>query len=208
MKFRILPSTLSPFPHSCQGHEELTNAVTAPNGSFRSRGINWVVMWFRRIPLAAQVAALAAAALLLQGSRSAPPPKPELDQTPQAVTATILRLEEQLDQAESQHRISAVDRLIADDYSGITIAGTLITKHDVLAEVGGKEQTSSESRDRQVRPLENAAVYTALVSDRGVDPKTQERYILTTRVTDVWQKRGREWKLVNDQATGVDLGRE
>jgi hypothetical protein len=56
-----------------------------------------------------------------------------------------------------------------------------------------------------VRVLEDAAVYTALVLDRGVDGKTKEPYALATRVMDVWQKRGREWKLVNDQATGVIL---
>jgi len=58
-----------------------------------------------------------------------------------------------------------------------------------------------------VRPLQNAAVYTALVLDRGTDQKTREAYLLATRVSDVWQKRGREWKLVNDQATGVALDR-
>jgi hypothetical protein len=58
-----------------------------------------------------------------------------------------------------------------------------------------------------VRLLQNAAVYTAFVVDRGTDEKTGESYTLATRVMDIWQKRGREWKLVNDQATGVDLDR-
>jgi hypothetical protein len=56
--------------------------------------------------------------------------------------------------------------------------------------------------------LDNAAIYTALVLDHGTDQKTQKPYTLATRVMDVWQKRGREWKLVNDQATGLALGRE
>jgi hypothetical protein len=110
-----------------------------------------------------------------------------------------------MDEAESHHRVATVEKLIDDDYWGITVRGGIITKRDVLAAVGGTEEASSQSSDREVRPLENAAVYTALVSDRGVDQKTREPYALTTRVMDIWQKRGREWKLVNDQATGLTL---
>ena len=162
---------------------------------------------FRPISVILQVAGISAAALCLQGSRTAPRIKAGPLETPQAITATILRLEDQLDDAESHHRTPAVEKLIADDYSGITVGGGLITKQDVLAQVGGREETSTQSNERKVRPLENAAVYTALVFDRGTDPKTQEPYILATRVMDVWQKRGREWKLVSDQATGVSLDR-
>lgn len=160
---------------------------------------------FRRISVVLRAAGVLAAALLLQGSRTVPRTKPEPRETPQAITAAILRLEERLDDAESHHRVAAVDELIADDYSGITVGGGIITKHDVLAAVSGKEEASSHSTNREVRPLENAAVYTALVLDRGIDPKSGEPYLLTTRVMDVWQKRGRDWKLVNDQATSVPL---
>jgi hypothetical protein len=103
--------------------------------------------------------------------------------------------------------VATVGNLIADDYWGITVGGGIIAKRDVLAAVGGTEEASSQSTEREVRVLENAAVYTALVLDRGRDKKTQEPYALATRVMDVWQKRGREWKLVNDQATGVTLDR-
>lgn len=160
---------------------------------------------FRPTSVVVLLAGLAAAVLCLEASRTTPRTKPEPLETPQTVTATILRLEERLDEAESHHRVAAVDELIADDYWGITVGGGIITKRDVLAEVGGKEETSSQSSDRKVRPLENAALYTALVLDRGIDQKTGEPYILTTRVTDIWQKRGHDWKLVNDQATGVTL---
>ena len=154
-----------------------------------------------------QVAGLAAAAVCLDASRTDRRIKPGPLETPQSITATILRLEELLDEAESHHHVATVQELIADDYRGITVGGGMITKRDVLAQVSGGEEATSQSSDREVRPLENAAVYTALVSDRGIDQKTGEPYILATRVTDVWQKRGREWKLVNDQATGLTLDR-
>ena len=162
---------------------------------------------FRPGSVFVQAVGLVAAALCLEASRTDKRIKPESLETPQTITSTILRLEDLLDEAESHHRVSTVEALIADDYQGITVGGTVITKRDVLAQVSGEEQASSQSRDRKVRPLENAAVYTALVMDRGIDQKTQESYILATRVMDVWQKRGREWKLVNDQATGVPLDR-
>ena len=162
----------------------------------------------RPISILVQLAGLVVAALCLEGSRTPADKKPEPLETPQAITATILRSEELLDEAESHHRVATVENLIADDYRGISVGGGILAKRDVLAAVGGSEEVSSQSTDRMVRVLENAAVYTALVLDRGIDEKTQEKYTLATRVTDVWQKRGREWKLVNDQATGVTLDSE
>ena len=151
------------------------------------------------------VAVLTAATVCVDASRTTKPAKSDPLETPQSITATILRLEKLLDDAESHHRVETVTQLIADNYWGITVGGGIITKRDVLAAVGGKEEVSSESRDQEVRPLENAAVYTALVLDRGIDQKTGESYVLASRVMDVWQKHGREWKLVNDQATGVAI---
>lgn len=162
-------------------------------------------MMFRSASVIVPLAALAVATLSLHASRTAKPKRAEALETPQTITATILRLEKALDEAESQHRVATVDALIADDYWGITVGGGIITKRDVLAAVGGREEASSESTNREVRPLENAAIYTALVLDRGIDEKTQQPYTLATRVMDVWQKRGLEWKLVNDQATGLKL---
>jgi hypothetical protein len=162
---------------------------------------------FRRTSILVEAVALAATALCLEGSRTPTDRKPDRLETPQTITATIIRLEGLLDEAESHHRVAAVENLIADDYWGITLGGGIIAKRDVLAAVGGTEEASSQSSGREVRVLENAAVYTALVLDRGIDSKTQEPYTLATRVMDIWQKRGREWKLVNDQATGVTLDR-
>src|SRR5215471_18985720 len=154
-----------------------------------------------------QTAALLAAALCLEGSRTPTDKNRDKLENPQAITATILHLEDLLDEAESQHRVTTVQQLIADDYRGITVGGGIIGKTDVMEAVRGKEEASSKSSEREVRVLENAAVYTALVVDHGIDEKTKEPYTLATRVTDVWQKRGRDWKLVNDQATAVSPGR-
>jgi hypothetical protein len=161
---------------------------------------------FRPTSILLQAAGLVAAALSLEGSRT-PADRKEKPETPQGITATILRLEDVLDDAESHHRVATVEQLIADDYRGITVGGGIIAKRDVMAAVGGKDEASSQSSEQEVRVLKNAAVYTALVLDRGTDPQTRDQYALATRVMDVWQKRGREWKLVNDQATSVTLKR-
>jgi hypothetical protein len=164
-----------------------------------------LVAMYRPSSFLVPVAVFVAAAVCLEASRTPPRPKAEALETPQTTTAEILRLENLLDDAESHHRVAAVDDLIADDYSGITVGGGIIMKQDVLKQVGGNEEASSESSDRKVRPMANAAVYTALVLDHGIDPKTGQAYALATRVTDIWQKRAGTWKLVNDQATVVNL---
>ena len=102
---------------------------------------------YRPVSILVPVAGLVAAAICLEGSRTPPRTKPL--ESPQNMIATILRLEERLDDAESHHRVPAVDELIADDYAGITVGGGMITKRDVLAEVGGREEVSSESSDRE-----------------------------------------------------------
>jgi hypothetical protein len=164
---------------------------------------------FRPTPILVQAAGLAAVALCLQGSRTPTDGKPNKLETPQAIIATILRLEKVLDDAESQHRVAAVERLIADDYRGVSVGGRIIAKHDVLAVVGGLEEASSQATEQEVRVLENAAVYTALVIDRGVDNKTREPYALATRVVDIgrsaaatgsWSTtRPRAWLFSRDQ---------
>lgn len=180
-------------------HVQTDNRFNEPCGWDR------LIVMFRTGSVVLLVGGFTAAALCLYGSRTAPSVKPNSSETSQAITVRILRLEENLDDAESHHRVAAVEGLIADDYVGITVGGSIIRKSDVLTAVSGTEQASSQSSDREVRPLENAAVYTALVLDRGVDPKTAKPYLLATRVMDIWQKRGGEWKLVNDQATGVTV---
>ncbi len=149
-----------------------------------------------------QIACLILSAVLLEGSRTATPRKPAVESS-QAITTAVLRLEDMLDDAESHHDVNATSRLIADDYRGITLTGGIIGKEDVLKEVASGAEASSKASERSVRLLENAAIYTALVIDQGVDEKTGEPYSITTRVTDVWQRQGREWRLVNDHASLV-----
>ena len=157
---------------------------------------------FVLLPVAALVAALS-----LRATRTNVPAKQNAVESPLEITSTILELENRLDDAESHHRVDDVQGLIANDYWGITLGGGIITKRDVLAAVSGPQQASSQSTDREVRPMQNAAVYTALVLDQGTDAKTHEPYALATRVMDVWQKRGGTWKLVNDEATNITLHR-
>ena len=161
----------------------------------------------RTFPTILQLACVAALAVCLGGSKTAENRNTPLD-TVQSTTATILHLEDVLDRAETHHDVVAAGKLIASDYRGITIGGRIIQRSDVLAAVSGNQETSSQSTERAVRVLENVAVYTALVVDRGIDDRTKEPYTLTTRVTDVWQKQGKDWKLVHDHESAVRAGEE
>jgi hypothetical protein len=156
----------------------------------------------RTFPKLIQLASVAVLAVCVGGSKPAGSRKTALD-TEQSITATILHLEDALDQAETHHDVATAGKLIASDYRGITIGGRIIQKNDVLAAVNGDQETASQSTERDVRVLENAAIYTALVVDRGIDDRTREPYTLTTRVTDIWQKQGKEWKLVHDHASAM-----
>jgi hypothetical protein len=71
-----------------------------------------------------QAAGFTAAALCLEGSQTPIYLKIGKFETPQAITATILHLEE-LDEAESHHRVDCVEQLIADDYQSITMKAAL-----------------------------------------------------------------------------------
>jgi len=156
----------------------------------------------RTFPKTIQVVCIAAVAVFLGGSRTAGNRRTALD-TEHSITATILHREEVLDQAETRHDVVAVGKLLAADYRGITIGGRIIQRNDVLRVVNGDMQTSSQSTERDVRVFENVAIYTALVVNRGIDDATREPYTLATRVTDVWQKQGKEWKLVHDHESAV-----
>ena len=95
----------------------------------------------------------------------------------------------------------ALDRLMADDYMVITIAGTVANKAEELA-LYENDQRRTESWDAQnvrIRVYGEAAVVTGLASVtdnlRGQARRIRFRYM------HVWVKRDRRWRIVSRQAT-------
>jgi ketosteroid isomerase-like protein len=111
----------------------------------------------------------------------------------------------ELDWREAQltNNVSAVDRLLADDYLGISSNGTLETKADELARrrSGTLHITRLELSDIKVRIYGDTAVVTSradLVGKSG-DRDISGRY----RYTRVYSNRDGQWRIVSFEASRI-----
>jgi ketosteroid isomerase-like protein len=112
-------------------------------------------------------------------------------------------LESDWRQAQLTNNISMVDRLLADDYLGISANGTLETKADELAtrRSGILHITELDLSDIKVRIYGDTAVVTSkadLVGKRG-DRDISGRY----RYTRVYSNRAGQWRIVSFEASRV-----
>jgi ketosteroid isomerase-like protein len=106
-------------------------------------------------------------------------------------------------QAQLTNDISMVDRLLADDYLGISANGTLETKADELAtrRSGTLKITELELSDIKVRIYGDTAVVTSkadLVGKKG-DRDISGRY----RYTRVYSNRAGQWRIVSFEASRI-----
>jgi ketosteroid isomerase-like protein len=106
-------------------------------------------------------------------------------------------------QAQLTNNISVVDRLLADDYLGISANGTLETKADELAtrRSGTLKITALDLSDIKVRIYGDTAVVTSkaeLVGKKG-DRDISGRY----RYTRVYSNRAGQWRIVSFEASRI-----
>jgi ketosteroid isomerase-like protein len=106
-------------------------------------------------------------------------------------------------QAQLTNNVSAVDRLLAEDYLGISSNGTLETKADELARrrSGSLHITHLDLSDIKVRIYGDTAVVTSradLVGKNG-DRDISGRY----RYTRVYSNRDGQWRIVSFEASRV-----
>lgn len=102
-----------------------------------------------------------------------------------------------------RRRDQAGERLLADDYIGITVYGRLLDKTGTieLFRSGSVHTASMEVSDRDVRLFGNTAV---VIVARHLDdaiagnPRHEQH-----RCTKVWVKRKGKWQVVSFQATKV-----
>ncbi|MGC2400667.1 MAG: nuclear transport factor 2 family protein [Acidobacteriaceae bacterium] len=111
-------------------------------------------------------------------------------------------------QAQLTNNVSEVDRLLADDYLGISANGTLETKADELARRrnGSLNITHLELSDIKVRIYGDTAVVTSkadLVGKYG-DRDISGRY----RYTRVYSNRDGQWRIVSFEASRVSGGED
>jgi ketosteroid isomerase-like protein len=105
--------------------------------------------------------------------------------------------------AQLTNNVTAVDRLLADDYLGISANGTLETKADELGRrrTGSLHITQLELSDIKVRIYGDTAVVTSkadLVGKNG-DRDISGRY----RYTRVYSNREGQWKIVSFEASRI-----
>jgi ketosteroid isomerase-like protein len=106
-------------------------------------------------------------------------------------------------QAQLSNNVSEVDRLLADDYLGISANGTLETKADELTrrKSGSLHITQLDLSDIKVRIYGDTAVVTSkadLVGKVG-DRDISGRY----RYTRVYSNRDGQWRIVSFEASRV-----
>jgi ketosteroid isomerase-like protein len=106
-------------------------------------------------------------------------------------------------QAQLSNNVSEVDRLLADDYLGISANGTLETKADELTRrrSGSLHITQLDLSDIKVRIYGDTAVVTSkadLVGKNG-DRDISGRY----RYTRVYSNKDGQWRIVSFEASKV-----
>ena len=115
-------------------------------------------------------------------------------------------LEQQWRQAELKGDVSTVDRLLADDYMGITSNGLLMSREQTIERMRTREITFKRLDLSEVKVSVHGA--TAIVTSRAVIESSQNgvEHDGTFRYTRVYQRRGTEWKVVNFEATRISPG--
>ncbi|MGB8538234.1 MAG: nuclear transport factor 2 family protein [Acidobacteriaceae bacterium] len=111
-------------------------------------------------------------------------------------------------QAQITNNVSVVERLLADDYLGISANGTLETKADELSRrrSGSLRITQLDLSDIKVRIYGDTAVVTSkaeLVGKNG-DRDISGRY----RYTRVYSNRDGQWRIVSFEASRITGGNE
>jgi ketosteroid isomerase-like protein len=105
--------------------------------------------------------------------------------------------------AQLTNDISTVDRLLADDYLGISANGTLETKADELAKrrSGSLHITVLDLSDIKVRIYGDTAVVTskAELVGKNADRDISGRY----RYTRVYSNRAGQWRIVSFEASRI-----
>ncbi len=139
-------------------------------------------------------ALLLAAAAGAQSAPVAPPPSPS------AAEREILKVADDLNAAWLRHDAAALDKLVADDFRGITGSGKSIRKADLIGYAMRSEETSTDLSDRTVRVFGDVAVATNRITDRG-RKANGETFTVVSYVTSVLVRRPAGWQVVAEQET-------
>jgi ketosteroid isomerase-like protein len=114
----------------------------------------------------------------------------------------IVALEQQWQQAMLADDIPTMDKLLSDDYLGITATGEVLTKTQQLDRMGDRKFviTKLETSDRKIKLVGNIAIVTCLAQIQG--SSDDEPLDGAFRYTRVYQRMpGGLWKVTSFEVT-------
>src|SRR5579871_1749326 len=114
---------------------------------------------------------------------------------------TLIQMEHDWSQADTQKDAAALNRILAEDWIGIDFEGTVLTKPQALKGISS-DAASLEStvlRDMKVRVYGNTAIVTGTDTEKGEyhGKDSSGKYLWT----DVFVKRNGKWQAVSSQST-------
>ena len=145
------------------------------------------------------VSLLAATSLLVLGADKTAPAKTDSANVEQ----TLMQLEQEWNQALLAKDYKTVDKIMADDWTGIDFRGMAVTKAETLDELksGESGNQSVELGEMKVKVFGNTAVVIGSDTEKSVyhGKDSSGRYAWT----DVFVKRAGRWQAVASQSTKI-----
>lgn len=113
----------------------------------------------------------------------------------------IKQLERAWNQAEAKQEVKEVGSLVADTLVYTDYDGTLMNKEEYMKWVAAPEQKADHLYDEgiSVQVYANAAVATGIYRESGTNKG--KHYVIRSRFTDTWIRRGGIWQCVASHST-------
>ena len=118
---------------------------------------------------------------------------------------TVVRLEREVGEALARRDVEALRRFFADDFIGINPMSLVVTKADVLAQIGSSdyEPESIVNEVHRVRVFGDVAVVLAQGTAKG--KHKGQRADMTFMYTRIWVKRDAPWQAVAAHASPIPV---
>jgi hypothetical protein len=118
-----------------------------------------------------------------------------------SVEETLIGIEQDWSQADLKRDAAALDRILAEDWTGIDFEGAVLTKAQALKGIGSGSGSleSTVLRDMKVRIYGNTAIVTGADIEKGEyhGKDSSGTYLWT----DVFVRRNGRWQAVSSQST-------
>jgi hypothetical protein len=134
-------------------------------------------------------------------------PTPQ-DKSTEGDEIQIKQLERAWNQSESKQEVKEVSSLVADTLAYTDYDGSFMNKSDYLKWVAAPDQKADHLYEESlnVQIYGNAAVATGIYRETGTNKG--KHYVLRSRFTDTWIRRGGVWQCVASHSTLIPSKRD